>query len=240
MSTEILFLGGAGILALVTIFLGISNWIYFSSLSNLINRLEDEIEKKSSEFETIKKERQAIIASIKQNQFAEIPSPAGPQFANDESPKIEIVRNVRGGGFENFDVPHSKPEIQVPGNFSHAATDQSSRQQGDVLDVIDDPSGGAKATDVIALALYSNAKKDTDFSAAWKRLAEILQNNTAPHIAVNFANVMFLYDRELQYLDKFRDVILQSGGKISFINCDRDLAATIRKKPGLSQYIVNG
>ncbi len=241
MSTEFLFLGGAGLLALITIFLGISNWSYLSSLSAHITKLEDEIEKKSSEFETLKKERQSQAAAAKQNEFTESPIPSEAQYTHDESPKIEIVRNVRGGGFENFDVQSSHQpahESATPNIFSQPSNNQS--QQGDVLDVVDESSNTTKGADIIELALYSNAKKDTDFSAAWKRLAEILQNNAAPHIALNFANVMFLYDRELQYLEKFKDVILQSGGRMSFINCDAELSAALKNKPGLSQFVVTG
>jgi anti-anti-sigma regulatory factor len=240
MSGEILFFSGAGILALITIFLGISNWILLSSLSTKISKLEDEIEKKTSELETLKKERQALAHfQLKGNQQ----SREGPdQDSGNESgsQQIEIVRNIRGGGFENYDEKANYPQTLPPeqGNespFAPPAESAASEQQSDVLDVVDETAAASR--NAITLFLFSNAKKDTDFTAAWKQLIEILQTRPASRIAIDFSNVLFLYDRELAYLAKFRDAVLQSGGTIAFVNCEAELTAIMQKNPGLARYL---
>jgi hypothetical protein len=216
MSTELIFFIGAGFLALLTIFLGISNWVLLSSLSAKISSLEDDIEKKTLELEAFKKERQATgDASAREGQSMEGPDQGG--YPQTPSQQIEIVRNVRGGGFENYD----------------AQSPQMPAQQSDVLDVVDEPPATARSN-AMTLSLYSNAKKDTDFAAVWKRLSELLPGNPAPRVAIDFSNVMFLYDRELQYLEKFRDVVMQAGGTIAFVNCEAELAAILSTNPRLS------
>jgi anti-anti-sigma regulatory factor len=89
----------------------------------------------------------------------------------------------------------------------------------------------------MTLSLYSNAKKDTDFAAVWKQLSEILPGTPVPRIAIDFGNVMFLYDRELQYLEKFRDVVLQAGGTIAFVNCEAELVAILSTNPRLASCV---
>jgi hypothetical protein len=216
MSTELLFFIGAGILALVTIFLGISNWVLLSSLSAKISNLEDDIEKKTLELEAFKKEHQAS----KTDQSMERTDQSG--YSQPPSQQIEIVRNVRGGGFENYDA-------QAP---------SAPEQRSDVLDVVDETTTTARSN-AMTLSLYSNAKKDTDFAAVWKQLSEILPGTPAPRIAIDFSNVMFLYDRELQYLEKFRDVVLQAGGTIAFVNCEAELVAILQTNSRLASC-VNG
>jgi hypothetical protein len=219
MSTELLFFIGAGILALVTIFLGISNWVLLSSLSAKITNLDDDIEKKTLELEAFKKERQASDGqAFKTDQSMERTDQSG--YPQPPSQQIEIVRNVRGGGFENYDAQApSVPE-----------------QRSDVLDVVDEAATTARSN-VVTLSLYSNAKKDTDFPAVWKQLSEILPGTPAPRIAIDFGNVMFLYDRELQYLKKFRDVVLQAGGTIAFVNCEAELVAILSANPRLASCV---
>jgi hypothetical protein len=234
MSSEIMFFTGAGFLALVTIFLGISNWIFLASLSTKISQLEDEIEKKTSELETLKKERQSGSSlQFKGNQQS-TDRIDQEGYSDSGSQQIEIVRNIRGEGFENYDkdAGHDHEYPQTP----PAAEAAAAEQQSDVLDVVDE-NAAASRSDTITLPLFSNAKKDTDFATAWKHLVEILQSRPTSRIAIDFSNVMFLYDRELLYLEKFRDTILQSGGTVIFVNCETELKENVRKNPGLARYV---
>jgi hypothetical protein len=231
MSTEILFLIGTGFLALLTIFLGISNWVLLSSLSSKISTLEDEIEKKTLELENLKKERNAAGANSFVNDQGQEKT-GQPGYADTSTQQIEIVRNVRGGGFENYDADAAtapQPALQpVPQHPDQAG----SVTQSDILDVVDE-SPGTSRTKTVRLSLFSNAKKDTDFPAAWKRLAEILPGCPNPDVVIDFINVMFLYDRELQYLEKFREVVQQGGGTLTFVNCEAELVAILQKNPRL-------
>jgi hypothetical protein len=240
---EILFFIGAGLLAFITIFLGIANWVFLSSLSSKISGLENEIEKKTSELEALKKERPASGSPHTKEHQQSMERIAQAEYPDTGSQQIEIVRNIRGGGFENYDsqAGHASEnqgeplQMQTPASAGGVAPEQ----QSDVLDIVDE-SAPAPRPDVITLSLFSNAKKDTDFAAAWKRLSEVLQNVPSPRIAIDFSNVMFLYDRELSYLEKFRDVVLQAGGTIFFVNCEPELSSALQKNPRLSSFVGSG
>jgi hypothetical protein len=271
MSTEILFFGAIAILALITISLGISNWLFLSSVSAKITNLENEVEKKTSEFDALKKEKLAFAASQKNETFPQdrIDSSGYPE----QGSQIEIVRNVPGSGFDHFDMEvgqkkHGHPQPVAPDVTAAAPAypqqprfetgyappprpagmsplrtatpaQQTSMPRSDILDVVEEQpdSTSSAAAGVIRLALFSNSKKDTDFAAAWKVLSERLPGVQNPEVFIDFANVMFLYDRELQYLEKFRDVILQAAGNVFFINCDAELLAMLDTRPALARHI---
>jgi hypothetical protein len=239
MSSEIVFFVFAGFLALLTIFLGISNWVFLSSLSVKISGLEDEIEKKTLEFEAYKKERQSSGGQQIRGGQQSSDRTGHATYEEPGDQRIEIVRNVPGGGFENYDAetgnaPVSAPE---PAAESARAAHVEPDQQSDVLDVVDE-SAAAPRSGAITLTLFSNAKKDTDFAAAWQRLAQVLPDHQNPRIDIDFSNVMFLYDRELQYLEKFRDVILRAGGTVAFVNCEAELMSILRKSPLLAAHVA--
>jgi hypothetical protein len=225
MSMEIVFFAGAGFLALLTVILGISNWVFLSSISSKISNMEDEIEKKTLEMDAYKKERLAFSgqggASERQTQGK----------AAQSGDQIEIVRNVRGGGFENYDADAGNASLLPP------VAPSPREEQSDILDVVDEGQA-ASGSDAISLSLFSLAKKDTDFTAAWKQLAQILPNRRNPRVSIDFSNVMFLYDRELVYLEKFRDVVLRAGGSIAFVNCDTELADILQKNPKLAAHMA--
>jgi len=230
---EILFFSGAGIIAVLTIFLGISNWVYLSSLSSKISGLETELEKKALELEALRKERQSLGSP--QSKGTQQPFDQSG-YSEHSSEQIEIVRNIRGEGFENYDA-HSTDRPDVPHYQSPGPGGSEPEPQSDVLDVVDE-SNVPPRSGTITVALFSNAKKDTDFAAAWKRLSEILPTCSNPRIALDFSNVMFLYDRELSYLEKFRDIVQQAGGTISFVNCEAELSALLRGHPRLTRYVA--
>lgn len=242
MNLEIIFFTAAGFLALLTVILGISNWVFLSSISAKISGLEDEIEKKTSELEAYKKERQAgndFQARVSQ-QPADRASETGYPESGDQ--EIKIVRNVRGGGFENYDSESAaapQPAPEPPAQQAHPVGPEPTgpEVQSDVLDVVDDRPA-APSSGTITLTLYSNAKKDTDFNTAWKQLAQILQSRKSPRIAIDFNNVMFLYDRELLYLKKFRNVILNAGGTVAFVNCEAELIGILQKSPLLFAHVA--
>jgi hypothetical protein len=239
MSVEILFFTGAGLIALLTILLGISNWVFLSSISTKISGLEDEIEKKTSELESLKKDRLATGGAQAKGNQQSMAKIAQAEYSDSGSQQIEIVRNIRGGGFENYDAQadHAPGAGEEPLQMqASGAAGNAPEQQSDVLDVVDEGTA-AQRQDIITLSLFSNAKKDTDFAAAWKRLSEVLQNVSSPRIEIDFGNVMFLYDRELSYLEKFLTVVLQAGGTITFVNCEAELSATLRNNPRLGPYV---
>jgi hypothetical protein len=244
MSIEYIFFSGVAVLAAVTIFLGISNWIFLSSMGSKIAGLEDEIEKKAVEFESLKKEKQAQPFPQEQPQLQMEPQehlqkfPAdsrGHEFTDQEHQQIEIVRNVPGGGFQNLEaVDNERNMAGLQEELPPPAAPLS-----DILDVVEErpgePSGPGRT--VIRIPLYSNASKDTDFTVAWKKLSEQLARRPAkPLVEIDFANVMFLYEKELTYLEKFEQIIGQAGGVLAFVNCDPELMAILRRRSHLAGY----
>jgi hypothetical protein len=261
---ELVFLIAMGIVAAATVFLGVSNWFFLSSIGSKVTRLEQEVEKKALEFEAARKERQTLAASARNMSAAAENAEAAPSQPEDS--QIQIVRNVRGAGFDHFDIEmgkknadYSQPGMQNANSPSH---DNFATAFGETAGVAPPPvqqahqksfepeaaqtphrappSGSRPAPDpvaegknVIVLMLFSKAKQDTDFAAAWRKLSEELPGSTKPHVRFDFSGVIFLYERELLYLDKFKSIILQSGGSISFENCDRELLGIFQQRPAL-------
>lgn len=243
---EVLFLGAIGLVTAITLLLAIMNWFYLTSIGSKVSNLEAEVEKKALEFESAKKERQAL--ALASREAAQIQSEKmEPASSQSDSSQIEVVRNVRGAGFDHVDmetnhsyagqsemesthdryeqpvpVPPSPPrEVHLP-PARMAQTPTAS------------PALPPQQQRAIVITLFSNAKQDTDFAAAWKKLSEMLPSSTNPEVRLDFRGVMFLYERELQYLEKFKSIILQAGGTVSFANCDPELLSILSKRPALA------
>jgi len=235
MTTEIIVISLIVFLTFVSITLGIINWALLASTSSKISGIEEEIEKKAKEFASIKRDR-----TPPQNQPSIAMEKPGPveqfsvssSFVSQENPGIEIVRNVRAG----FEQPHS--EFSAP-----ASAPGSASPPADVLDIVDDGERLApdvpEEADTIEIMLFSPIKKDTDFAGAWKKLTETLPGAPGAQVRINFKNVMFLYDKELQYLDKIRSVVLKENGSLTFINCHPELRPIIAASPRLAPLLHN-
>jgi hypothetical protein len=92
----------------VSISLGIINWIQFAGASSKISYLETEIEKKTKEFDALKKERQAtpqqsLINEQQKSEKYSAQSVRPDNYKKTENPPIEIVRNI-GNGFKNVAI----------------------------------------------------------------------------------------------------------------------------------------
>jgi hypothetical protein len=257
MNTEIIIISAIVFLAALSIILGIVNWIFLSSISSKIAALEEEIEKKAKEFDTLKKEK----ALQKTMPIAESPGTRG-SFTEQENPAIEIVRNVRAQFRQEEIGPMDSVEPQETSQapytgfvkqqaFSPAAqgpdrplsNDRRGGPSADVLDVVDDappsmPQTGFRENE-IEISLFSPAKKDTDFAAAWKKLSERLPGSPSAHVKLNFNGVMFLYEKELLYLEKIREVVVNAQGSITFINCHPELRPVIASHRSLAPCLVD-
>jgi hypothetical protein len=218
MNTEILLISSIIFLAVISIVLGITNWILLSSTSLKITLLEEEIEKKAKEFDALKKERIAASPPLLDKQGFADNSPSN-SFVSQKSQDIEIVRNVRAE-FKQTDIEPTS----------------------DILDIVDDGPRRAPQKHYqkngIEIMLFSPSKKDTDFTLAWQKITEFLPR-AAPSalIVINFINVMFLYEKELHYLEKIYKIVAMEQGKLSFINCDPELKQTILQRPLLAPLI---
>jgi hypothetical protein len=108
MTMEIITIALIIFLCIVSIVLGIINWIQFAGASSKISYLETEIEKKAKEFDALKKERQTTPQQsfVNEQQEPEKYSAQSVQpdnYKKPENPPIEIVKNI-GNGFKNVTI----------------------------------------------------------------------------------------------------------------------------------------
>jgi hypothetical protein len=277
MTMEIITIALIVFFCVVSIVLGIINWIQFAGASSKIFYLETEIEKKTKEFDALKKERLATQQSfVNEQQKPEkysAQSVRPDNYKKTENPSIEIVKNI-GNGFKNvaIDAVGSYTELTadsyypspaknvLPDEADEVFTKQyvikpiepfsedtinnftldpetpisDNQSSSDVLDIVDDRAADKNE---IFIELFSTAKKDTDFPAAWKKLSDNLSKVSNPRIVLDFDNVLFLYEKELHYLKKISDVVGNAGGYIEFINCHIELQSIISRVPGLAGHI---
>ena len=58
-----------------------------------------------------------------------------------------------------------------------------------------------------------------------------------PDIKIDFSGIQFIYDKELQYLEKIHHIIKERGGKLLFINCSPELSEFLGRNPDLLSLI---
>jgi anti-anti-sigma regulatory factor len=254
---ELVFFSAIGAVAMATVGLGILNWLYLSAISSKVTNLENEVEKKALEFESAKKERQALALAAKNAMPTQ--DGMGTPAPQTESPQIEVVRNVRGSGFDHVDMemgshkrslPHpdvqepdqaiEAPAYRVPSSSAPIAAkpfDETFEPTTFEPETESQPSASHVRENALTVALYSRPKQDTDFAAAWKTLSELLPTHQNPNVMFDFSGVLFLYEQELQYLEKFKDIVLRSGGNVSFVNCHEELVDILRNRPALAPIV---
>lgn len=275
-----------GVITLISLITGIINWFSLSRTNSIINDLQSEIEKKSYEFDTRKRESNAAIPqTAQQDTYLQSPVDANlslPPLSNEKEPHIEIVRNIRGS-FDNQSLsqlhqemvsldnhsstsqplPVSKPN--PPSGFSSTSqkdiSNPDNRPDNHILPEYENDNSAAynqnksivedsmnqslppqqhpplKQPQKITIALYSSKSKDADFKALWQNIREALDRSQNIHITIDFKNVLFLYDKELEYLKKIYHIVTVQQSEMEFINCSRELITALSKDVELSQLI---
>jgi hypothetical protein len=328
MLTEYLLYGGIGLSILLCLFFGISNWIHLMSVSSRASRIETEIEKKTLEFDALRKDKQAGAPAVSgpdtsPKTLAEamtgITSPEEPTGLDTAA--IQVIRNVRGT-FENAQdsymeqtaldvkshqaeqqappqplrqpiaqpappppatgtvpVPPKTARLFVPGiqasvfqsgaTFSQPTAEPPSDAtpsvaavpsdgEREVMDVVSEaPQGaayGSVATDgagaahteqtrendiaddpnAVRIILYSQATKDADFVSAWKAISAALQNSRNPIIVLDMSNIMFLYEKEMGYLDKISQLVTLQHGTLRLARCEKELLSALSIRPEIA------
>lgn len=270
---DILFIIVISITA-VSVFLSIVDWVYLASLASKTTLLEREVEKKSLEFDAIKKERYAaqnssegsasVIESNEPTPGSTLPSVMG----SDDT--IQIVRNVRGN-FEQTEpyiqhiqdfspqppvfrspspsnsAPHEYPdhyETVSQVNRSQKLPDNRLQPSIETDKFSLPPVGSDNSSDAITmqqhaciLKLYSETTKDADFQTLWKEITAQLQTRQNPHIIIDLAGINFMYDKEMDYLEKIKCLLAGRGGSLGFINCDHELLALFDNRPQLRSIV---
>jgi hypothetical protein len=132
------------------------------------------------------------------------------------------------------------PEVQQAPQERYAPPPLGPVAQGDVMEVIEGTDPGLSFTDensTVSIPLYSMAKKDADFEQAFSLFSSTVPLNAGTPVAVDFSQIMFLYERELSILEQMNTLARQYGSPLSFINCDAELKTTLRSRKGLSGLV---
>ena len=270
----------------LSVVLSIVDWIYLTSLSSKCLFLEGEIEKKTTEFDSLKREKYSSdispsgsISVIESNEPLTTDS---VQQTNSAEDTIQIVRNIRGNfeqsehfthSIENFETPsqphpstlqnhtlsvsQALPTLETKQVFPYHSEksennqdDESTAPQSqpdtfgepkndrlydDTLNCSQTPSPIQTSppnteTDILC-PLYSPTLRDADFQFLWKQITEVLKVRQKPLITIDFTNINFIYDKEMDYLEKINYLIADQGGILHFINCDNELLTLFQKKP---------
>ncbi|NLW31249.1 MAG: hypothetical protein GXY77_07325 [Fibrobacter sp.] len=110
------------------------------------------------------------------------------------------------------------------------------KSSNDVLDVVSDQQN--LSSEPVTLPLFSELNKDADFKTLWSRLSDLLHSNKNTHIFIDFNNIHFLYEKELDYLEKLCHLTVAQGNCLSFINYDNELMNIIKKRPLLLSLLT--
>lgn len=222
-------------------------------ISSRINNLEKDIEKKTLEYDALKKERSTGQSTINRSspldmstKVFEIPDSQENQQPVEERPieegSIQIVRNV-GGTFETTDTVinshgYSEPQA-VTGNA--AAQWETKAAAPKPVAAQSSPAQPAKQRAPLpagcVIPLLSRTTGAPDFNQLYKSLVEALKNSPDPAVAFDFSGIESLNDGELEYLEKI-DVSLASQGRLlEFLHCSGNLAALLQRHPKIAPLI---
>ena len=237
-STIMIIYIAVGSIGLLGIIISIINLITLASTSSAINQLQTEIDKKEKEFDALKKgltESSTSAAAVSQEQYQ----------SQEDNQQIEVVRNIRGGYVNTGEPSHMEQETmdmaKEPAQYHPEIGPAFTVNDGEILDVVEEQEPGAASGQMeqksITIPLYSQSGKDADFRALWRTLIKALEETESLHINIDFKNIMFLYEKEIDYLRKITQTVEMQNGTLSFINCSKELEPILNNDPALCTLI---
>ncbi len=234
-STIMIIYIGVGSIGLLGIILSIINLINLASTSSAINQLQTEIDKKEKEFDTLKKGLAESNARIS-------PGPQGQYQTQENNQQIEVVRNIRSGYVSTGEQSHMEQETLDMGKGPpHEIATVFTGNDGDVLDVVEEQQTDAASEQMeqksVTIPLYSQSGKDADFRALWRTIIKSLEETKGLHVNIDFKNIMFLYEKEIEYLRKINQTVEMQNGILSFVNCSKELEPVLNNDPALCTLI---
>ncbi len=132
---------------------------------------------------------------------------------------------------------HMPTHESEPGDFDPG-------EGADVMDVVEDQPKPATPepldennSDAVTVALYSDRLKDVDFERTLGRLHQALAHMRNPFVTLDFTNVLFLYEKEQQALERLAANLDSVGGNMQFVNCQPELIAILRSSRLLARYV---
>jgi hypothetical protein len=199
------------ILSIVVVIITVLEWLHLGSLSSAITRIESLIEKKSQEFDLIRRERATPPAQEQHTIIPQQPVSIEPTMSSEElSGEIQIIRNI-GGKFR--DTSQISMQNQTVTSFEQKNSTPQSQN--------------------ITLYLYSDVSKDADFNSLWNSLSTYLNSDSFIDAIIDFTGIGFLYENEIRYLDEIIKYVESKQGSVVFTNCSTDVTALMQSHPRL-------
>ncbi len=144
-----------------------------------------------------------------------------------QQPPISPVQTVPDS-YRDF-----QPEVNKPAE--EKVTQEDVTVYRDEMETMTPP---ASESGSITIPLYSNASQDADFNTLWKTLSGHLTTTDHLRAIIDFKNILFLYEKEIEYLRKIHKAIELNHGTLSFIQCSSELISTLNNDPILKNLIV--
>lgn len=230
------------------------NLFYHLKITSRVNNLEKDIEKKTLEFDALKKERSTGQSAARFNTQAdmstkvfempltqEMEQPANEEAVEEDS--IQIVRNVRGT-FERTDtVIHNHGYLETPSEPSDTSVRPTIKSPPPAPAVrpiaaatkqAAAPLPGAAGT---IIPLFSAVIGGPDFNQLYKSLVEAMKSSGGPAFAFDLSGIESLNAGELEYLEKIYQSLAGQRRSLVFLHCSANLAAMIRHRPHLAPLI---
>jgi len=229
------------------------NIIYHVKITSRLNNLEKDIEKKTFEFDALKKDRSAGQSAVHHDspvdmhtKVFETPLSQSVQPQIEESPveedSIQIFRNV-GGTFETTDtVIHNNAYAETPSGPVKVAAQPKIKappaapsnapvfSPASVKQPASPPAG-------IVIPLFSRTAHGPDFNQLYKSLVDAMNTSADQAIAFDLSGIESLDDGELEYLEKIYLSLTSQRRSLFFLHCSGYLAALIRLRPQIAPLI---
>jgi cell division protein FtsL len=242
----------------ISIVFSILIWALQFKLSSRIAALEEKLQKKTLEFDALKKEHASLASSQKTAPVVEVAEPLEMPLQTQaiNEGEIQIMRNVRGTFTvaESEEMPEQRRSPRNEGpleatrvddvhGFPPAITPASGRipaawQPRPVrfpAPAAQKPQNGGAIDAVIPL--FSPVAQGPDFNNLYAALIELLKSGENRLIGFDFGGIQFLNDGELEYLEKIYRSLASQKRSLVLLNCSGTLTALLQRRPPLATLV---
>lgn len=221
--------GAVVLLILLTTILAVQNFLRAGALARSICSLEDEVEKKGREFDSLRKQDPTTTNVLPVTQATEndvdMISSAPAESGTEQ---FEIVRNIRAG-FEQLEESHLEQQTVDVQSHDEPQPDASRCRSVPV---------SPAPTHAGTVHLYSPAYGKADFHGAWDALKQILSSYDSHETLVfDCSGLENLTVGEISYLERFVQVAQQSDIRSTIVGCAPNLIQVLKSRPSLAQLM---
>lgn len=251
MSILHLFFAIIALLVISVVFV-VVNLVYHVKITSRLSNLEKDVEKKTLEFDALKKDRSAGPSAASHDaqldthtRVFEMPLLQDVQQPVEDTPvdggSIQIVRNVRGT-FETTDTmihDHAYPETPaepepIPPQPKTATPPFSHGSPFASIAAVKKP---APPPARVVIPLFSKTAQGPDFNQLYQSLVEAMKTSVDSAFAFDLSGIDSLSEGELEYLEKIYSSLASQRRSLAFLHCSGNLAALIRQRPHIASLI---